>query len=40
MTKNEFKGCKKYLHIADNGFDPEDWFAKVYPVLIETAVNL
>ena len=31
MTKNKFKECKKYLHIADNdNLDPEDIFAKVH----------
>ena len=36
MTKNEFKECKKYLHIADNdNRDPEDRFAKVHPFLMK-----
>ena len=36
MTKNTFKECKKYLHIADNdNLDPEDRFAKVHPFLMK-----
>ena len=36
MTKNKFKECKKYLHLADNdNLDPEDRFAKVHPFLIK-----
>ena len=36
MTKNEFKECKKYLHVADNdNLDPEDRFANVRPFLMK-----
>ena len=36
MTKNEFKECKRYLHIADNdNLNPEDRFAKVHPFLMK-----
>ena len=36
MTKNEFKECKKYLHIANNdNLDPKDRFAKVPPFLMK-----
>lgn len=31
MTENEFKKCKKYLHLADNdNFNPRDRFAKIH----------
>ena len=35
-TKNEFKECKKYLHIADNdNLDLEDRFAIVQPFVMK-----
>ena len=33
LRKNEFKDCKKYLHLCDNNaIDPSDKFAKVRPL--------
>ena len=35
-TKNKFKECKKYLHIADNdNLDLEDRFAIVQPFVMK-----
>ena len=33
LSKNEFKDCKKYLHLCNNNaIDPSDKFAKVQPL--------
>ena len=37
MTKNDYKECKKYLHVAvadNDNLDPEDRFANVRPFLM------
>ena len=41
MTKNEFKECKKYLHIADNdNLDPEVRLAKVHLFLMKLSQSI